>query len=128
VDYLKEITHGEIKFSPYQEDSFGLDKKACAESIHLIETNHTIYNGAAAGFKTLSYGENNRGWWLYQNVPGFSGACEIMYRWISKHRRFCFTMAKSLFGNPWKVGRVTLISWSLLAALLLLALLLKTLN
>ncbi len=125
VNYLKTVTKGEVTFSPYQNDSLYLKESDCAKSIYLVISETEMYRGAAAGFKTLSYGEDNRGWWLYQNLPGFSWLTEHLYQWITHHRHLCYKVAKIICGNPWRVGRLTFVFWSFIALFLLVAFFLK---
>jgi predicted DCC family thiol-disulfide oxidoreductase YuxK len=115
VDYLEKITNKQVHFIPYQDTTLGLKPEDCARTIHLVENNKPPYQGAAAGFKTLSYGASNRGWWLYKNVPGFAWMTEKMYLWVTHHRRLCHRLAKIICGNPWQPWRITFIVWFILS-------------
>lgn len=126
TEYFKKITDENIQFSSYHQDSLGLDKKDCQQSIYLIVNSDEIYHGAAAAFKALSYGLNDWGWWLYQNLPGFKFLTESVYKWITKHRSFVFKIAKIICGNPWQVGRITFLSWGFIFFTLIIGLTLKT--
>ncbi|NCP67664.1 DUF393 domain-containing protein [bacterium] len=120
VDYFKKVTEKQISFIDYQTNTFGISEIDCAKSIHLVVNEIEIYRGSAAAFKALSYGDNNRGWWLYQHLPGFSTLSERIYKWITRHRSLCYRMAKIILGNPWKVGRITFILWTIIALILAL--------
>lgn len=114
ADYLKQITQDEVRYTPYQQDTLGRPTEACQKAIQLVISDKQYYEGAAAGFKTLSYGRSNRGWWLYQNLPGYAQVTEEIYQLISTHRNLCHSMAKSICGNPWQVGRLTIVLWGVL--------------
>ncbi len=122
VDYLKLITKNNVQFCAYQQSTHGLDLAQCKKSIQLIETDKIVHQGAAAGFKVISYGGFNRGWWLYKNLPGFAWVSEKKYVWITHHRDFSFGVAKIIFGNPWKVGRATVLAWMTFSVIILILL------
>jgi predicted DCC family thiol-disulfide oxidoreductase YuxK len=126
VDYLAIVTHKNVQFCAYQENTHEIDHFKCKKAIQLIETDKTQFSAAAAGFKTLSYGTSNRGWWLYNHLPGFAWITEKIYIWITRHRGFCFGVAKLVCGNPWKPGRLTLVALILLSLFITVILLLKT--
>lgn len=122
IDYLKLITKNNVQFCAYQQNTHGLDLAQCKKFIQLIETDKTVHQGAAAGFKAISYGGCNRGWWLYKNLPGFAWFYEKKYQWISTHRDFSFSLAKIIFGTPWKVGRITVLIWMTFSVIILILL------
>lgn len=111
VDYFKLRTGDQVRYQAYQDGTLGRPKQGCQQAIQFIIDDHTFYEGAAAAFCALSYGHNNRSWWLYKNVPGMSWLTEKLYLYISHHRRFCYKMAKMVCGDPWQLGRLTIISW-----------------
>lgn len=111
VDYFRLRTGNQIDYQAYQDDTLGCSEAACKKSIQLIINDKTIYEGAAAAFCALSYGENNRSWWLYQKIPGARWVSEKVYLYISHHRHFCYKVAKIVCGNPWQLGRLTIITW-----------------
>lgn len=127
VDYLKKIILSEVKFIPYQQETLHLKAADCATSIHLVVSTDEVYTGAAAGFKTLSYGHSNRGWWLYQKLPGLAPISEKLYLWVTKHRSFCHRLAKIICGNPWQVGRLTVLFWSTIGILVIVGITFKNL-
>lgn len=124
VDYFRLRTSDQIRYQSYQAGILGRPKAACKQSIQLIIDDKTFYEGAAAALCALSYGESNRGWWLYQNLPGAGWVSEKIYLYISHHRRFCYKVAKTVCGNPWQVGRLTIITWGIifLVAIILITL------
>jgi len=111
VDYLTEIIGEVVDFKAYQKNTFGLKESECAARIQLITTSRTVFSGAAAGFKVLTFGGKNYGWWAYQKVPGFSTVTEKLYLWISQHRALCHKVAIIVLGNPWVVGRLKILSF-----------------
>ncbi len=125
VDYFQLRTGDKIRYQAYQEGTLGRPEAACKESIQLIVNDKTFYEGAAAALCTLSYGENNRGWWLYKNFPGFSFLSEKIYLYISHHRSFCYKAAKIICGNPCQIGRLTFITWGLILLVTVTLLVLK---
>jgi len=118
VDYLKKITGTQVKYQTYQTGTLGRPLERCEKAIQLVVSKKEYYQGAAAGFKTMSYGGHHNGWWLYQNLPGFAWLSEKIYLWISHHRNFCHTVAKTILGSPWRVGRIKKIIWSVLLLIL----------
>lgn len=125
VDYLALVTKKNVQFCAYQQNTHGLDLAQCKKSIQLIETDQRVYQGAAAGFKVLSYGSTNRGWWLYKNLPGWAWVTEKIHSWVTRHRDFCCRLAKVVCGNPWQPGRLTLLSLGMLGVLISFILILK---
>lgn len=124
VDYLKQRTEETVRYQPYQQGTLGRPFEACQKAIQLVVSEAQFYQGAAAGFKTLSYGHSNRGWWLYKHLPGFAWTSEKIYLWISCNRTFCHSIAKALCGNPWQVGWLTFVFWGMTFVVLGLTLLL----
>jgi len=55
-------------------------------SLQLIEPDGSVYSGAAAVFKMLTYGSTNTWWWLYEHVPGFGWVSESVYRLVANNR------------------------------------------
>ena len=113
VNYLKQITGDQVGYQPYQQGTLGRPLTSAQTAIQLVVSKDEYYEGAAAGFKVLTYGKSSGGWWLYQHLPGFKWVSEKTYIWITHHRDFCFTIAKVICGHPWKVGRLPIVLWGL---------------
>lgn len=120
VDYLAQITGHQVHYQPYQQGTLGRPPAAAEKAIQLVVSETEFYQGAAAGFKVLSFGGRPLGWWSYQNVPGFKWLSEKTYHWITRHRNLCFAVAKVVCGNPWQVGRLTIVFWGFLFLVLVL--------
>lgn len=61
----------------------------CERSIHWIDVDGNIFEGAEAIFRTLAC-VPGKAWplWLYDNIPGFSLFTEYVYKVISRNRKF----------------------------------------
>ena len=89
IDSWQDKVGEQVVFKPYQEavDEFAAVSKAEAKaSLQLIEPDASVYSGAAAVFKMLTYGSTNTWWWLYEHVPGFGWISESVYRLVANNR------------------------------------------
>jgi predicted DCC family thiol-disulfide oxidoreductase YuxK len=89
IDSWQDKVDKKVVFKPYQDavDQFTEVSEAEAkESLQLIEPDGSVYSGAAAVFKMLTYGSSNAWWWLYEHVPGFSWVSESVYRLVAGNR------------------------------------------
>lgn len=90
----QQATAGRVDFLPLQEPSVSfrfpeLTRLALEQSVHLVEPDGSVYNGAEAVLRALS--QDTRQHWLlewYQDFPLFARASEWTYDWIARHRAF----------------------------------------
>ena len=62
----------------------------------------TVYSGAEAVFRMLSYGSrvgSGFGLWCYRQVPGFAAASQYGYRFVADHRTLAATVTQVLWGK-----------------------------
>jgi predicted DCC family thiol-disulfide oxidoreductase YuxK len=79
-----------IDYAPSQEAASRyptLAPERFARSVQLLETDGTVYEGAAAAFRALAKApRGGRPLWLYEHLPGTRAVTEAGYRFISRHR------------------------------------------
>lgn len=90
VRSAKRLTRETVDYAPLQTaraDHPGVCE-ACEQSIHLFMPDGSIYRGAQAVLKVWSLAGRWRSLlWMYEHVPGFKWAAEMVYKFISKIRR-----------------------------------------
>ena len=95
----RHVTAKRICYAPYQEVAAQFPQiplSAFRTSVQLILPEGTVLSGAAAVFHTFG----NRGiLWCYNNVPGFAGTTEAVYRFVARHRTF-FSALTRRFWKP----------------------------
>ena len=92
VEWLKKITNGKVEFLPFQSSRERFPKILmgdCERSIHWVDLNGNVFEGAEAIFRTLAC-VSDKAWMLrtYKNVPGFAFVAESIYQIVSKNRKF----------------------------------------
>jgi lipase maturation factor 1 len=71
-------------------------------AVHLIETDATIFTGAEAVFRMLSYSArrvSGLGLWCYRYFPGFDVAARCGYRFVAEHRELASVLTTVLWGR-----------------------------
>lgn len=89
-----------ISFAPYQAvaDKYPqIGAERFREAAQFIEPDGTVYEGAAAVFRALRCGAMGRlMWWAYRCVPLVGLVCNVVYRFVARHRPF-MARATTLF-------------------------------
>ena len=90
VDYWGKLTGDQVGYRPYQEGGKDFPQIPLPEfqrAMQLIEPDGTVYAGAAATFRLLTFAPA-RGWWwwLYRYLPGFALLSEAAYSCLSQRR------------------------------------------
>ncbi len=108
TQYIKKwqaVTRGSISYEPYQKALAGfpkLSETACKEAVQLILPDGTVFSGAHAVFKALDLSGRFRIFhFLYDRLPFFGRASELMYQLIAHHR---VLISKLLYGKVQKCG------------------------
>jgi predicted DCC family thiol-disulfide oxidoreductase YuxK len=98
-------THGRVDFAPFQSVAARFANEIPIEgfrsAVQLIETDGTIYAGAEAVLRMLSYGSqagSGLALWCYRRVPGYAPAARLGYRVIARHRRLASMITTILWG------------------------------
>jgi predicted DCC family thiol-disulfide oxidoreductase YuxK len=91
VGRLKNITKGKVECLSFQSSRERFPEILigdCERSIHWVDLNGNVFEGAEAIFRTLACVSDNA-WmiWIYKNVPGFALVAESIYQIVSKHRK-----------------------------------------
>ncbi|MBV9105936.1 MAG: lipase maturation factor family protein [Verrucomicrobia bacterium] len=102
----QESTRPKVDFASFQSvgERFAHDVpiECFRLAVHLIETDGSVYRGAEAVFRMLSYGSrigSGFGLWCYQQVPGFASAARFGYRLVAGHREIASALTKTLWGR-----------------------------
>jgi predicted DCC family thiol-disulfide oxidoreductase YuxK len=102
----EETTRQNVDFSSFQSvgERFAQDIpiESFESAVHLIQTDGTIYRGAEAVFRMLSYGSgigSGFGLWCYRHLPGFAPAARSGYRFVANHRGLASALTKALWGK-----------------------------
>ncbi len=101
----RRMTGGQIRYAPYQEagDAFpDIPEARFREAAQLIEPGGRVFSGAAAAYRTFTYGTRWRflyDW--YENNVLFRCLSDRAYQWIARHRSLLYNITKYLWGdNP----------------------------
>lgn len=121
VNYWLSLTAERVIYRSYQsalDDYPQLDAADCRRSIQLIESDGTIYSGAAATLKLLSrLPGRGLGWWLYRYVPGFALVAELTYRLSARQRGLLRSLTHVLWGAHYSAPRHEWVQWWFLRGL-----------
>ncbi len=69
------------------------------KSVHLIETDGSVYKGAEAVFRAFVYTQKRLAvfaHWAYGRVPGFKFLSEILYNLVAQNRIFIFSLGHKM--------------------------------
>ena len=121
VNYWRQLTGNQVAYRPYQEaaaDFPAIPAGDFKHAVQLIEPDGTVYAGAAATFRLLSYApDRGAWWWLYRFVPGFAALSEAAYRFISTRRGLLTGATHLLWGRTLEPPRYDLVAWLFLRGL-----------
>ena len=121
VDDWRQLTGDKVAYRPYQEaaaDFPAIPAGDFKHAVQLIEPDGTVYAGAAATFRLLSYAPDRGGWWwLYRFMPGFAALSEAAYRFISTRRGLLTRGTHLLWGRTLEPPRYDLVAWLFLRGL-----------
>jgi predicted DCC family thiol-disulfide oxidoreductase YuxK len=102
----QETTRTKVDFASFQAVGKRFTQDIPIErfsaAVHLIETDGSVYRGAEAVFRVLSYGSrigSGFGLWCYEHVPGFAAAARSGYRLVAGHRNIASALTKALWGR-----------------------------
>ncbi len=87
---LYRWVHHRIDYAPFQHNikKFPeISPKMMRHYVQFVETDGSVYFGAAAAYKILAY-KKGLGFflWLYQKLPPFMYLSEAGYNYVSRHR------------------------------------------
>lgn len=98
VKKWESMTGGSVRFLPYQgaaQHFPQLTPEECARAIQLVMPDGSHVSGAHAVFKSLDIARATRlPHWLYEHIPLFGKASELVYQWIAHHRLFLSKLLK----------------------------------
>jgi predicted DCC family thiol-disulfide oxidoreductase YuxK len=121
VDYWRQLTGDQVAYRPYQEAAGDFPAIPAAKfrgAVQLIEPDGTVYAGAAATFRLLSYAPGRGSlWWLYRHVPGLAPLSEAAYHFISSCRGLLARGTRLLWGHTLEPARYDLVAWLFLRGL-----------
>jgi len=94
-----------VDFLPFQHDTIGarfpeLRSNQLATTIHLVETDGSIYTGAEAVFRALAC-NSARHWPIdwYERFPVFARWSETAYSFVAEHRAFFSLLTRMAWGG-----------------------------
>ncbi len=121
VDYWKALTGDQIVYRPYQEAGIDFPQIPLAEfqrAMQLALPDGSIYAGAAATFRLLTYAPaRSWWWWLYRYLPGFAPLSELAYSFLSQRRDLLARLTHLLWGHVLEPESYALVSWVFLRGL-----------
>ncbi|MEK7790333.1 MAG: lipase maturation factor family protein, partial [Deltaproteobacteria bacterium] len=121
IERWKKITGDAVAYAPFQDvsDQFPtIPEDQFKSSVQFVETDGTIYSGAAAVFKSLSYARRRK-WmfWCYKNIPGASFVTESIYQFIANHRPLFSKLTTLFWGKTVEPPTYLFSSWLFIKAL-----------
>lgn len=121
VDYWGKLTGDKVVYRPYQEARTDFPQIPADEfrrAMQFVLPDGTVYAGAAATFRLLTYAPA-RGWWwwLYRTLPGFAPLSEAAYSFLSKRRGLLAAITRTLWGRTLEPESYALVSWLFLRGL-----------
>ena len=103
VERWNKTTRDAVDYIPFQQigDRFPeIPRPELERAATLIETDGAVYSGAQAVFRALRC-RSSRKWlsWSYEQVPGFAAISELIYKLISRNRRFASAITRLVWGS-----------------------------
>jgi lipase maturation factor 1 len=103
VERWNKTTRDAVDYIPFQQigDRFPeIPRPELERAATLIETDGTVYSGAQAVFRALRC-RSSKEWlsWSYEHVPAFAAISELIYKLISRNRRFASAMTRLVSGG-----------------------------
>ena len=103
VERWNKTTRDAVDYIPFQQigDRFAeIPRSELERAATLVETDGATYSGAQAVFRALRC-RSSRKWlsWSYQHVPGFAAISELIYKLISRNRRFASAITRLFWGD-----------------------------
>ena len=103
VERWQQTSGDTVDYIPFQqiENRFAeIPRPELERAATLIEPDGAVYSGAQAVFRALRC-RSSRKWlsWSYEHVLGFAAISEIIYKLISRNRRFASVITQLLWGN-----------------------------
>jgi predicted DCC family thiol-disulfide oxidoreductase YuxK len=103
IERWRELTAGAVEYAPAQEAAGRFPEipaEAFDRSVQFIETDGTVFSGAAAVFRSLGQ-KRGREWmtWSYEHLPGFAAVTEAAYRLVARNRQTASLFTRLLWGN-----------------------------
>src|SRR5438034_6521465 len=103
VEYWRQLTGDRLVYAASQVTAWQYPEISSEEfkrSVWLIEPDGKRTSGAEAVFRLIALGAG-KSWplWIYTHVPGFAPASEANYRFIARHRSFCYWVTRVLWGK-----------------------------
>lgn len=101
IDRWRAATGPRVRYEPFQTALTRfpqLSREQCQTAVQLVLPDGRITSGAAAVFTALAHASRYRSLlWLYQHIPLFGRAAEIIYQLIAQHRSLfsAFAAAKT---------------------------------
>jgi hypothetical protein len=118
VDYWRGLTKERLAYRPYQEaapDYPAIAPEEFARAVQFIDTDGSVWSGAAATFRTLALApEHALWWWFYRHAPFFAAASERAYNFLSRRRGLLLRLSTGLWGPALAPERYELVGWTFL--------------
>lgn len=90
IHHWQTLTGERVCYRSYQTaggDYPKISNEEFRRAIQLIDTDGSVYSGAAAAFKVVSLAPGRGlGWRLYRHLPGFAWCSERAYDFCAQHR------------------------------------------
>ncbi len=117
ITQWQHITQDRIDYAPYQEVAHQFNEiplSAFQSSVQLILENGEVFSGAEAVLRAL---DNRFFLWCYYKLPLFATLSEVIYRFVTQHRRCFSAMTRWFYGTHTEKTTYTLTRWIFLRGL-----------
>jgi predicted DCC family thiol-disulfide oxidoreductase YuxK len=121
IERWRHITGDRVEYLPLQDQSLSarfpeLARDQLERSVHLIEPDGRVYQGAEAVFRSQLCA---RQWpaWAYEKIPGVAQSTEFVYAFIAAHRSFFSLLTRWLVGTNLEPSTHFLVRWLFLRSL-----------
>jgi len=119
----RQLTGDAVDYWPAQDPRVGgqfpeIPRAQFAEAVQLIETDGTVFSGAAAVFRALAHHPRWQSpWRLHETSPLFARLTERAYRCVAEHRPLFSTLTRWCWGRHVEAPSYFLARWLFLRAL-----------